>query len=289
MLRVALIVGALLVAVLAGVMVNGYLAAQRAEILAAQSQPAAPALPTAEVLVVTADVPIAGTVTAGTLGWQPWPEANLHPNYITRAARADALDKLAGAAARQPLFAGEPVTEAKLVKRDGAGFLAALLDAGRRAVTLKVDESSGMAGLMLPGDRVDVILTHTLTGSGTGGERAVSETIARDLRVLAVDQVFTSDAQGGATPPKTVTLEVEPEQAQAVMLGRNLGTLSLALRSSFGDGGRVHVQIATHDTDVSQVLRQGRAAGSSPGGAREGSKTITVFKGATAETTTVTR
>lgn len=267
MTRIALIVGALVVAVLSGLMVSRYLAQQKATI-EAQSRQSAPAIRTTEVLVVTAKVPIAGIVSRRMLAWQPWPEANLNPVYITRPARPDALDKLADSAARQPLFPGEPVTETKLIKRGSSGFLASVLEEGRRAVTIKADESVSLGGLVQAGDRVDVILAHKLSGGGPeteaggggGGKgRSVSETIVKDVRVLAVDQAFKTDDNAATKVGKTITLEVSPQQAEAIFLGKQMGLLSLALRSAFGEANDDTRPMAyTRDSDVSPILNAER-------------------------------
>ena len=86
-----------------------------------------------EVLVVTTALEIGQVIAERNAAWQKWPKANLNAKYITRDANPDAIRNLTGAAARQPLFAGEPVTNAKLVKREGASILAIVLRDGYRA------------------------------------------------------------------------------------------------------------------------------------------------------------
>ncbi|HYD69887.1 Flp pilus assembly protein CpaB [Azospirillum sp.] len=262
MMRIALIAGALVVAILSGVMVNRYLVQQKAS-LEAESRQQAAMVRSTEVLVITAPVPLGGIVTRRTLAWQPWPEASLNAAYITRQGRPDALDKLVESAARQALFAGEPVTDGKLVRRDSKGFLAAILEEGERAVTLKVDDSQALAGLVQPGDRVDVILSHKLTAATTDGESArgsgVSETIVRDVRVLAIDQNLKTDDKGGAKVGKTVTLAVTPPQAETIFLGRQMGVLSFALRSAFsGVADDLPPPTTTRDVDISPLLKAER-------------------------------
>ncbi|MEI6987083.1 MAG: Flp pilus assembly protein CpaB, partial [Rhodospirillaceae bacterium] len=145
MIRVVLIVIALGLAASAGWMVKIYLTGQRARLteMAANLKPQQ--LPTTDVLVADSSLDITAMVTKGAMRWQPWPEDNVNSNYITRKDRPDAIDKLAGSAARQPLVAGEPIIEGKLILKKDGGFLAAVLEEGGRAITLKVDEASGIA------------------------------------------------------------------------------------------------------------------------------------------------
>ena len=149
MLRIVLIAGALLVAGGVSILTRNYLTAQESRM-----GPTAETVAMVEVLVVTTDLEIGQVIAERNAAWQKWPKANLNAKYITRDANPDAIRNLTGAAARQPLFAGEPVTNAKLVKREGASILAIVLRDGYRAVTMKVDEAQGLAGLVKPGDRV---------------------------------------------------------------------------------------------------------------------------------------
>lgn len=223
------------------------------------------------VLVAVADLEIGQTVTEKHLTWQQWPKANLNAHYMTAIAKPEARKALVGAVVRQPVTAGEPVTAAKLLKRDNASVLAVVLEEGMRAVSIKVDEAQSVAGLVRPGDRVDVILTHKVTSTqdaAQAGEKSVSEAVARNVRVLAVGQDVKAEEN---TPngkqqklAKSVTLEVDAKQAEAVTLGRTLGSLSLSLRSVLSDGGDDEADAAdqvkpwTSDEDVSALLRRER-------------------------------
>jgi pilus assembly protein CpaB len=154
------------------------------------------------------------------------------------------------------------VTSAKLVKREGASILAIVLRDGYRAVTLKVDEAQGLAGLVKPGDRVDVLLTHRVAlpaDSEVRGERNVSEVVAHAVRVLAVGQELKGE-DDKSKPAKSITIEVNPHQAEAITLGRSMGTLSLALRSAFTEEAIPddRSQNYTSDQDISGVFRERR-------------------------------
>ena len=257
MLRIVLIVCALLVAGGVSILTRNYLTAQESRM-----GPTPETVAMAEVLVVTSDLEIGQVIGERSVAWQKWPKANLNAKYITRDSNPDAIRNLAGAAARQPLFAGEPVTSAKLVKREGASILAIVLRDGYRAVTMKVDEAQGLAGLVKPGDRVDVLLTHRVAipaDSEIRGERNISEVVAHAVRVLAVGQELKGE-DDKAKLAKSITIEVNPHQAEALTLGRSMGTLSLALRSAFTEDAAAddRNQSYTSDQDISGALRERR-------------------------------
>jgi len=150
---------------------------------------------------------------------------------------------LRGALVRRYIDPGMPVTREDVVRVRDRGFLAAVLESGTRAVSISVDAASGVAGLIWPGDRVDVILTQDMEGSASIGERIASETVLRDIRVIAVDQDIAQGAEPSAASksgrvPSTVTLQVIPEDADKVAVAQHLGHLSLAVRA-ISDGAVV--------------------------------------------------
>jgi pilus assembly protein CpaB len=135
---------------------------------------------------------------------------------------------------RYPITAGQPVTRGALVGPKDRGFLAAALGPGMRAITVPVNTSTGVAGFVFPGDHVDMVLTQQVQGGGDGPALKVSETIVRNLRVLATDQRTDSKGDDGKTEVKTfanVTLEVTPRIAEKIAVAQSMGTLSLSLRS----------------------------------------------------------
>src|SRR5438874_7765429 len=119
--------------------------------------------------------------------------------------------------------------------------LSALLDEGKRAVTLRVDDVRGVAGFVLPGDRVDVVLIRSANGA-TGPEQ-FSDVLLQHVKVLAVDQLV-NERQENPTIAKAVTLEVDTDQAQKILLATNVGKLSLILRQA-GESNPVHAQRVT--------------------------------------------
>ncbi len=209
-----------------------------AALLAGRSEKPAPApspvaqLDTVDVLVAKSDIGRGTAVKAGDLRWQTWPTASAGPSFIRKSNRPDAIEQLAGSIARGSFAAGEPIQEARLIKAGAAGYLAAVLPSGMRAVSTEISAETSAGGFVVPGDNVDVILTRREHGSDKGaGDTFTSETILSNVRVLAIDQAV-DDPNGQKTMiGKTVTLELNPSQAETLVLGKQLGTLSLALRS----------------------------------------------------------
>jgi pilus assembly protein CpaB len=134
--------------------------------------------------------------------------------------------------ARAPFVAGEPIREAKLVNAKGSGFMAAILPSGMRAVSTQISPENGAGGFILPNDRVDVIMTPR----GNADKSSGSETILRNIRVLAIDQNVEEKNGQKVLVGKTATLELLPSQAETLALSQQIGALSLALRSIADDG-----------------------------------------------------
>jgi pilus assembly protein CpaB len=195
-------------------------------------QPVAEAPPqfdTVDVLIAKSDIPLGQTVKPEDLQWQSWPAATVSENFIRRDARGNAIADLTGSIARSPFFAGEPVRDAKLVKGNGSGFMAAILPSGMRAISTEISPETGAGGFILPNDRVDVILSRR---ERVGNNEIVnSEIILGNIRVLAIDQTVEEKGGQKVVVGKTATLELKPEQAESLARARQIGTLSLALRS----------------------------------------------------------
>ena len=174
-------------------------------------------------------------ITPAELQWQPWPITAVVPTFVRKSAMPDAMQKLSGTIVRYAFVAGEPINEGKIIKADGSGFMAALLPSGKRAISTEISAETGAGGFILPNDRVDVILTRR--EKDDKGDRTDSETILSDVRVLAIDQTIGEKDGQKVVVGKTATLELSPGQAELLARSRQMGTLSLALRS-LADAGR---------------------------------------------------
>jgi pilus assembly protein CpaB len=151
------------------------------------------------------------------------------------------LAELRGALLRRFIDPNQPVIATDVLRPRDRGFLAAVLRPGTRAISIGVDVVTGASGLIWPGDEVDLILTQNLQQQGQGGEspgrRVVGETILSAVRVIAVDQQIShsgTDATAARVVARTVTLEVNPEQAERLAVAMQLGRISLVVRSIEG-------------------------------------------------------
>lgn len=217
-----------------------------------------------EVLVARTDIGLGELTAANSLRWQPWPKDAVGKNFITKAKDAGAIQEYSGAIARAPLLAGEPITSHKLISPGQGGVLAAILPAGMRAVSTRIKDETAVGRLILPNDRVDVILTRRLRGRNSA-EQHVSDTLFRNVRVLAIgQQIETREGKKAAdNRAETATLELTPSQSEQLALANSLGEISLALRSIAdlkrdGVGPTSGNELNKNDrSDAIQVLRYG--------------------------------
>jgi pilus assembly protein CpaB len=190
-----------------------------------------------DVLVAAHNVAAGTILRSEDLRWQKWPDDGLDANFLVREKGASLQTDAVGRVVLRGLSAGEPLTAQRLLKPGDAGFLAAALTPGMRAMSIRIDAVSGNAGFIMPGDKVDVVLSeHYPVHYGANDEGAkptqkqVSSVLLHDIRVLAIDQ----DVRDVDSKPKlgqTATVEVDMPQAQKLSLASQMGTLFLALRS----------------------------------------------------------
>jgi pilus assembly protein CpaB len=250
----------------------------------ASAAPSEPARPMAKVLVAARDLAPGQRLTDADLEWKDWPADEVNPAFITDgtvavpqpaavegAEKADtpadaepsdsavarvtrAASDLAtggakadyfGSVVREPILAGEPIVEPKIVRAGDSGYMAAYLEPGMRAMAIAVSTESAAGGFILPGDRVDVIVTVEFDNNATEGEtgpKFASEIVLQNVKVLAVDQSTRAADDQQAVVGATATLEVRPGDTETLALAKAAGTLSLVLRSyadTAGPSGRV--------------------------------------------------
>ncbi len=196
-------------------------------------------LDTVDVLVAKSDIGMGQSVGADSLQWQTWPSATANTNFLRKDSRPRAVEEMSGAVARVPFAAGEPIRETKLIKANGSGFMAAILPTGMRAFSTDIPPETERSGFILPNDHVDVLLTRRdkAAEKQTGVDTFVTDTILSNIRVLAIDQVFEEKNGQKVVSGKTATLELTPRQAESLALSRQLGTISVALRSILDASG----------------------------------------------------
>ena len=187
--------------------------------------------PDLRVLVAAGNLPAGRLLQPDDLVWRVWDrEDERLLSYFVEGE--DEPSDLYGAVVRRGISGREPIVQGQVVKPGEQGFLAAVMEPGKRAVSVRINPVTGIAGLVFPGDRVDLLLTQSVIrpNDPRRSERYASETVLTDLRVLAIDQ-STDDQTATPRQAEIVTLEVTPKQAELVILISELGQLSLSLRS----------------------------------------------------------
>lgn len=199
------------------------------------------------------------------MGWRTLPAVDVGIGAYVRGSATPA--ELAGAVVRRALTPGEVLRAEDIVRPNEAGFLANVLGSGMRAVAIAVGPAEGAAGLIVPGDRVDVVLIQNFSDQDVQlGHRSVGETVLSNLRVIAIDQTIVPDskARGADLRPgapeghiaKTVTLEVSPSQAEVLMVAIQLGKVQLTLRNASESGDAERRTGVTWSSDVSPALKE---------------------------------
>ena len=255
---------------------------------------AVPTRPMAKVLVAAKDLQPGQRLTEGDLDWKDWPADEVNPAFITdgsvpvpsaESAAAAPANKPEGAVAsvtraatnlatggakadyvgsvvREPILAGEPIVSRKIVRAGDSGYMAAYLEPGMRAMAIRVTVETAAGGFILPGDRVDVLLTRETTLGNMGaqeGDRSkfASSTVMQNVKVLAIDQSTRAGDDEQAVVGATATLELGPRDAEALALAKSEGELSLVLRSYADTGGPSGRVAAVRQSSAVRVYRGG--------------------------------
>ena len=214
------------------------------------------------VLVASRNIDVGTRIQAGDLRWTEWPRDSIAGELIRRSSAPKALEELTEAVARSQFFAGEPIRRERLVLGQRSGFLAASLPPGFSAVAITIDQSgaSSAGGFILPNDRVDVI--STIRDAAAGADSFESRTILSNVRVLAIGQSIQERNGERTVTGGNATLEVDPGQAESLVLAQRLGQLSLSLRSIM-DQGKTEIsdEGATSSSDTAiTIVRFGNAS-----------------------------
>jgi pilus assembly protein CpaB len=243
--KLLLLLGALVIAIGTALAARSMFAGASAP----QAEAAPPVAQGPKVLVAQRALPVGTIITADAIAFQAWPKEMVQDAYFIDG-EAD-MTKLLGTVVRFPTTAGQPLTQGALVAPGDRGFLAAALGAGMRAVTIPVSAKTGVAGFVFPGDHVDLVLTQSVKGEGQ--PLKASETVLRNLRVLATDQSTETETADGKTVVRafrTVTLEVTPRIAEKVAVAQTIGTLSLSLRSIADNQSELERAVASGEVKV---------------------------------------
>jgi pilus assembly protein CpaB len=221
-----------------------YMFATTTPVTVVQNAPVAK-METDDVLVAAHEIPMGHLMSEPDIHWQAWPRASMSPDMIKRSDGPQGEDFVRGAIARSSFLSGEPMRRDKLVKGPNSGFLSAVLPSGMRAVAIQIEEKGGTSagGFILPNDRVDVIRVYRdeEQTKARGVEVDGAQTILTNVRVLAIGQdVHEKDGQTDIVGTANATLELDPKQAELIVLAQRLGGghLHLTLRSMLDSGGK---------------------------------------------------
>ncbi|NWG52302.1 MAG: Flp pilus assembly protein CpaB [Hydrogenophilaceae bacterium] len=199
---------------------------------------AAADIPGERVLVAAKDIPQGAALTSEDINWRVFPKESISPSFVSEAARPQARADMAGWVARRAFVAGEPIVTGAVLDPAGRGFMAALVEPGYRAVSVKIEREAAAGLFIQPNDRVDVILTMEVEVSNPQGgldEETRTSTVLEDVRVLAVDASVTTQTSG-TTPTRVedndsvVVLELSAGDARLLAQAETLGDIRLALR-----------------------------------------------------------
>jgi pilus assembly protein CpaB len=251
--RIAVLAAAAIAAIALAFVARGMMAPKPAPTVEA-------AKPMAQVLIAKRDLVVGTRLKAEDMGWQAWPVDALNPSLITdggvpttapqkgaedtarKAAKATTdlvlaqgpLHAFEGSIVKEPIASGEPIIARKVVRGGQSGVMAVVLTPGMQAMAVPINAESAAGGFILPGDRVDVLQSHA-TSDNKG---FVSETLMRNLRVLAIDQHTDAGKDGAASLVGAVAvLEVPAGDAEVLSRGKAQGEMQLALRSYADLGG----------------------------------------------------
>ena len=176
------------------------------------------------------------------------------PAEYVPAGSFSSVEEVIDSVTVQPIVAGEILMQARFVRADDGSTLAPLITEKMRAVTVRVDDVIGVAGFLLPGNKVDVLSSRMQQN-----QRAVSETILRNIKVLAVDQTAAAE-KNEPVIVRAVTLEVSPEDAETLVKSREEGSIQLTLRNPLDDEEEVVAEETPAPAPVAEPAPQPAAA-----------------------------
>jgi pilus assembly protein CpaB len=225
-MRFAILAVALIAATTAVLLARGMLGGGTPATQAATS----PQLALTEVLVAAKDISPGQVLEPAAVRWAEWPKNSVPGTFISKEAQPDVAKAVEGMVVRAPLVAGQPIGDGSVVRAGSAGFLAATIKPGMRGIGVTVNANTSAGGFILPNDRVDVVLTRDIS-NGSSKKEFVSQTILRDVRVLAIDQTAKQEKDKDSVVGKTATLELTPAQSEVLAQAEQQGVVSLALRA----------------------------------------------------------
>ncbi len=184
------------------------------------------------------------------------------PDHVIPDGAFNDVSKVEGRIAKQELLPGEIILEGRVAQTHGGSTLAAVLDPKMRAITLRVNDVIGVAGFLLPSNRVDILATRR-----NGKSRPVTQTLLKNIKVLAVDQTANPE-KNEPVIVRAVTMEMSPRQSETLVNARSEGSIQLTLRNPLADSKVVPKSQATKK----KVRNKKKHAGHPP-------RTVTIIRG----------
>jgi pilus assembly protein CpaB len=233
---------------------------------AVQVVQAPPAVQTEEVLVAAKELNFGALVGEPDIAWQTWPNTGAGKGvFIRKSENPNAIVDVKGSLVRGTFLAGEPLRRDRLVKGPTAGLMSTMLSSGMRAVAINIDSQGATTagGFILPNDHVDVVRTYRddEATKATGSDVVVTQTILSNVRVLAIGQNVQNKNGEAVVVGSNATLELDPKQAELIILAQRTGQLSLTLRAMV-DANKTNENPAADSTEDSAltIVRFGIAA-----------------------------
>lgn len=193
---------------------------------------AAPQVAMDQVLVATKDLTYGTELTDADMNWVDWPKNSVPLGSLTKSENPNAMEDIKSSYVRIPIAGGEPIRKDRLIKGVTAGLMSTMLSPGKRAIAIDVSLNNTAGGFILPNDRVDVIRTFrdTEATKDLGHEVYNSEVVLSNVRVLAMGQTIEKKGAEPVVTGSTATLELDPQQAEQLILAQRTGQLVLSLR-----------------------------------------------------------
>ena len=197
------------------------------------------------VLAIDADVSVGDRISEGIITEIEWPAEAVTPNLIKTEDQPDAKQEFINALARTPMVAGETLTREKVIMAGDSGIMAAILKPGMRAVTVRISVDTAAGGFIQPGDKVDIILRENFQVRRPQNDTSartierdnifIAKTLFENVKVLAIDQTFTTGPENGAAiPGSTATFELSQPDAELLQESTGYGDIFLTLRGVNG-------------------------------------------------------
>lgn len=218
------------------------------------------AVPMTHIVLAAHDLPVGRVLKEEDIKVADWPGAG-------PAGSVRRVEDAVGRGVVTAIYASEPLIESRLAAKGAGGGLAAMIPPGMRAVAVRVNDVVGVAGFVVPGMRVDVLISGNMPG-GDGRLGTLTKTLLQNIEVLSAGQDFKKDAEGKPVLVQVVNLLATPAQAEQLSLAANQTTIQLVLRNPLD-----RQETKTSGTAVSMLFAGGRmsmpaASGGEPGARR---------------------